>query len=186
MSLPAETTPPVLEASLPEEGLPTPPPPPRAISDNYAWRLLLTDGWAIVAFVFGLLGAIFTLVGTILTLGIITAFVGIPFAGLGLLFLGGAGTVAFWRYQEAQKIIAVLRAGEAVEGQIVQVEENLNVQINQRHPWTIRYQFRVGGQAYEGRVSTLNVPGRELRPGKRACVLYLPNAPVQNMLYPHP
>jgi len=186
LSFPAETTPPVPEASLPEASLPTPPPPPRSISDSYAGRLLLTDGWAIVAFVFGLLGAIFTVVGTVLTLGIITAFVGIPFAGLGLLFLGGGGAVAVWRYQEAQKIVAVLRAGEAAEGQIVQVEENLNVRINQRHPWTIRYQFRVGGQEYEGRVSTLNVPGGGLQPGKRACVLYLPNAPGQNMLYPHP
>ena len=186
MSVPAENTPPISEASLPEDGVPVPPPAPRAIAASYAWRLLLTDGWAIAAFVFGLLGAIFTLLGVALTLGIVTAFVGIPFVGLGLLFLGAGAAVVVWRYQEAQKIVEVLRAGAAVEGQIVQVEENRYVQVNQRYPWVIRYAFRVDGQAYEGQVSTFNVPGARLQPGRRACVLYLPQAPGQNILYPHP
>jgi hypothetical protein len=148
--------------------------------------VLVTDGWAVAAFVFGLLGMIFTLVGAVLTLGIITAFVGIPFAGLGLLFLGGGVAVTGWRYQEAQKQVQVLRAGEAVEGQIVQVEENLYVRVNRRHPWVIRYQFCVAGQNYEGQVNTLNLPSPSLQPGHRACVLYLPQAPGQNVLYPHP
>jgi Protein of unknown function (DUF3592) len=186
MPIPAEDTAPHLAASLPEASVPMPPPPPRPIADSYAWRLLVTDGWAIAAFVFGLLGAIFTLVGVVLTLAIITAFVGIPFAGLGLLFLGGGAAVAVWRYQEAQKVVRVLQVGEAVEGQIAQVEENLHVRVNARHPWVIQYQFRVGGQTYEGQVSTLNAPGAALQPGQRACVLYLPQTPDRNVLYPHP
>jgi hypothetical protein len=179
-------TPPISEASLSEDGVPMPPPAPRPIAASYAWRLLLADGWAIAAFVFSFLGVIFTMLGLALTLAIVTAFVGIPFAGLGLLFLGAGAAVVVWRYQAAQKIVEVLRAGAAVEGQIVQVEENRYVQVNQRYPWVIRYTFRVEGQAYEGQISTLNVPGPHLQPGRRACVLYLPQAPGQNILYPRP
>jgi len=163
-----------------------PPAPPRPISNRYAWRLLGSDGWAIAALVFVLLGAIFTLVGVALTLGVVTAFVGIPLAVLGLLFLGGGATLAFWRYQEAQKVVGVLRVGEVVEGQITQVEENLHVLVNGRNPWVIRYEYRLGGQTYKGQVNTLNPPGAALQPGQRAYILYLPQQPERNVLYPHP
>ncbi len=163
-----------------------PPPAPRPIAGRYAWTLLLADGWAIVAFILALLGIIFLPVGLGLTLGIITAIVGIPFLLLGLALLGAGVGLGIWRYQETQKVIGVMRIGEAAEGQITQVDEILNVEVNDRHPWQIRYQFALAGQTYEGVVKTLNPPGEALRPGKRACVLYLPGSPAQNVLYPHP
>jgi membrane protein implicated in regulation of membrane protease activity len=180
MPAPTENTP------ISETGVPMPPPAPRTIVNNYAWRLLLADAWAIAAFIFGFLGAIFAVLGVALTLGIVTAFVGIPFAILGFLFLGVGIAVGVWRYREAQKSIEVLRAGTAVEGQIVQVEENLYVQVNQRHPWVIRYTFHADGQPYDGQVSTLNMPEANLQPGQRVCVLYLPQTPELNVLYPRP
>ena len=182
----AEDIAPGLEAGLAGAAVPTPPPPPRPVSGGYVWRLLTADGWAIACLVFGLVGAIFTLVGVPLALAVITAFVGIPFAGLGLLFLGGAAVVGVWRYREARQAVEVLRTGEAVEGRIVEVAENMAVRINGRNPWAIRYEFSVGGRPYEGRVSTLTAPGAALQPGQPACVLYLPQAPEQNGLYPHP
>jgi hypothetical protein len=181
MPAPTENVP-----SISETGVVMPPPAPRTIAKNYAWRLLLADTWAVTAFSFSLLGAIFAVVGVALTLGIITAFVGIPFAILGFLFLGMGIAVGVWRYQEVQKSIEVLRTGTAVEGQIVRVEEDLYVQVNQRHPWVIRYTFHADGQAYEGQVSTLNTPGAHLQPGQRVCVLYLPQTPELNVLYPRP
>jgi len=36
-----------------------PPPPPRDISDNYRWKLMLADGWTMGAGIFALIGAIF-------------------------------------------------------------------------------------------------------------------------------
>jgi membrane protein implicated in regulation of membrane protease activity len=174
------------EASSPKAGLQMPPPPPRPISNRYIWRLLETDGWTVAAFVFGLLGTIFCLLGIALTAGIVTAFVGIPFTGLGFLFLIAGAALAVWRYREMQKIVEVLRTGETVEGQIVQVEENPNVQVNGRSPWVIRYQFHLEGQLYEGQVTTLNVPGAALQLGKPAYVLYRPQTPSANVLYPHP
>jgi hypothetical protein len=170
-----------------EEHLPeAPPAPPRPIADSYAGRLMLADGWSITAGVFALVGAIFTLVGGMLTLGIITALVGLPFMGLGLLFFGGGAAIMRWRYTEMQKRVGVLRRGQAARGQIVSVEENYAVRINHRHPWVITYQFQVGGRDYAGKVTTLNSPGPGLQPGKAAYVLYLPETPEQNALYPHP
>jgi hypothetical protein len=163
-----------------------PPPSPRPISRRYAWRLLSSDGWAIVAMVFLLLGVIFSLLGVGLTLGVVTAFVGIPFAGIGSLLLGAGLVVGGWRYQEAQQVVEVLRVGQAVEGQIVQVEENPSVQVNGRNPWMISYRFHYNGQDYAGKVTTLNTPGAALQPGQPAYVLYLPQTPARNVLYPHP
>jgi membrane protein implicated in regulation of membrane protease activity len=181
---PAESTPAASAASGSDVVMP--PPPPRVIADSYAWRLLLADGWAITASIFALLGAIFFPLGAILTIGIVTAFVGIPFAGLGFVFLSLAIAALVWRYQEAQKVLTVLRTGEATRGQIVSVQQNYNVQINGRNPWSLVYQFRANGRDIQGRVTTLNYPGPQLRPGSPACVLYLSNAPDYNSLYPHP
>ena len=183
---PEEAATPARAANLAEAPVQMPPPAPRPISSSYAWRLLLTDGWAIAALVFVILGAVFMPTGLAMTVAIVTAFVGIPFVLLGLLFLGGGAAIVYWRYQEAAKLVAVLRDGEAVAGVITGAEANYSVRVNGRHPWVIRYQFRVAGRDYQGRVSTLNVPGPALQPGRRACVLYFPDSPDHNSLYPHP
>ena len=169
-----------------EEQVVMPPPAPRSISNNYVWRLMFSDGWAVAAMVFTLLGSIFTCVGFFLTIGIITAFVGLPFAALGLALLGGGVAVIYWRYQEAAKVVNVLRVGEATRGEITSVEVNYSVRINGRHPWTITYQFQFNGQNYDGKVTTLNPPSPQMQRGRMACVLYAPQAPTQNTLYPHP
>jgi len=165
---------------------PTPPPPPRTVSGSYVWRVLGADGWAIACLVFGLLGTIFTSVGVPLTLARVTAFVGIPFAVFGLLSLAAATALGAWRYREAQQTVEVMRTGEVVEGRIVELTQNLSVRINGRSPWVIRYEFVTAGQAYEGQASTLKTPGPALQQGQRACVLYLPQAPARNVLYPRP
>jgi hypothetical protein len=172
--------------SVSTESLPTPPPAPRPISDKYIWRLLLTDGWAIFASVFVLLGVIFGMVGAGLTIGIITAFVGIPILLLGIAFLGAGVGVIIWRYQGAQKVVNVLRDGEATHGQVVEVQEDYSVSIDGRHPWGIRYQFQAGGQNHEGKVTTLNQPGSQLQVGKAICVLYLSTDAKWSSIYPHP
>ncbi|MCI0581122.1 MAG: DUF3592 domain-containing protein, partial [Chloroflexi bacterium] len=131
-------------------------------------------------------GAIFAGVGILLTLGIVTAFVGVPFIGLGVIFLALSSPVLFWRYQAAQRIINVLRHGQVTRGEIAQVEENFAVRVNRRHPWIIRYRFQAGGQEYTGVVRTLTPPGVALQPGRAAYVLYLPDTPEHNAIYPHP
>ena len=172
--------------STPAETLPIPPPVPRPISERYVWRLLSADGWAIAALVFGILGVVFTIVGAVLSIFVITVLVGIPFLLLGIAFLGIGGWVFMGRYQDAQKVVNVLREGEATRGQIVELRENYSVSINGRHPWVIRYQFQANGQSQDGKITTLNQPGQPLHTGKDVCVLYLPDAPKWSSIYPHP
>jgi hypothetical protein len=175
-----------ITSSVPTENLPTPPSAPRPISERYIWRLLSADGLWITALVLGLLGVVFSQLGAGLTIGIITGFVGIPFLLLGVALLGAGGGVFIWRYQEAQKVVDVLREGEATRGQIVEIQEDYSVSINGRNPWVIRYQFQANGQDHEGKVTTLNQPGQQLQAGKAVCVLYLPTAPKWSSIYPHP
>ncbi len=177
---------PILSANANEEQPPLPPAAPRPISQKYAFRLLASDGGAIASLVFLLLGFIFLVVGAGLTLGVITAFVGVPFVLLGLLFLGVGGAVLLWRYQTANKIVSVLKQGEATRGEIIDLRENYSVTVNGRHPWVIQYRFEAGGQSHDGKVTTLNQPGPQLQSGKAVCVLYLPAAPQWNSIYPHP
>ena len=172
--------------SSPGEALPAPPPAPRPIPNRYAWKLLSRDGGAIAAFVFGILGFIFSLVGAGLTIAIITAFLGIPFLLLGIAFLIAGVWVLLLRYQNAQKVVKVLQDGLASDGKIVSLEQDYHVRINGRYPWVIRYQFQAAGQDYEGKVSVLNQPGEQYQVGKAAWILYLPDAPKWNSLYPHP
>ena len=168
-----------------EEAL-MPPAPPRNISDSYRWKIMRTDAWSVTAGIFALLGVIFAIVGFGLTIGIVTAFVGIPFLGMGLLFLGGGGYTLYWRYNEALKTVNILRNGEAVIGQITGAQINYSVTVNGRNPLTITYQFRAAGRDYDNAVSTLNPLNLQFQPGKAVCVLYLPDQPEYNSLYPHP
>lgn len=163
-----------------------PPSPPREIASGFAWRWLLTDGWTIASFVFVILGGSFSLTGVGLIAGIITAIVGIPFLFLGLAFLGGGVGVFYWRYQQAQAALNVLRYGVATRGEITELDQNYSVRINGRNPWAIGYKFTVDGKEYEGKVTTLNNPGLHLAPGSPTAVLYLPDAPQYNGIYPHP
>ena len=168
------------------EEISVPPPAPRNVPRNYAWRVLSTDGWAISGGVFFLIGAVFGVVGMVLTVNIITAFIGLPFLGIGVLFFTGGAAALIWRYQEAHKTADVLRDGEAVLGEIETVHQNLYVRVNGRHPWTITYWFDVHGREYLGKVTTLSQPDLGQRPGKGVYVLYQPENPDHNTIYPHP
>jgi hypothetical protein len=169
-----------------DEILQYPPLPPRPISDRYVWRLFLGDGWWITILILGMLGFVFFQVGAGLIIGVITAFVGIPFLLLGIGFLIAVGWVAVWRYQIAQKVVNVLRVGEAARGQITEVLQDYSVSINERNPWVIRYQFRANGQNFEGKITTFNPLGQHLQTGKAVSVLYLPADPKWSSIYPHP
>jgi len=163
-----------------------PPLPPRPISDRYVWKLLWSDGWAVAALVFLILGAVFGVLGIALTIAVVTAFVGIPFAGIGLLFLGAGLGVFIWRYQVKTRLVLVLRNGQAVQGEIESVTVNRSVEVNGANPWTIGYRFRAQGAELHGKVTTLTPPEASLREGMPTWVLYLPDSPENNAIYPHP
>ena len=163
-----------------------PPPAPRQISDRYARKLLLQDGAALAGGILALLGGIFFFLGLILTVFNITAFVGIPFVLIGFPLLAGGAYLLKRGYDKAQTTVRVLRDGTATPGEIVSVEQNYAVQINGRNPWVIVYRFTYSGQVLQNEISTLQTPGPELQSGRPAYVLYLPDAPDKNCLFPHP
>jgi hypothetical protein len=174
--------PPREEAAAPPPipDIPEPPPAPRDFKSSFVWRKLLSDGWAIAASVFLLLGVIFTLIG----IPLILVVVGIAFVPLGLVFLGAGVPILIWRYNKAQQTLNVLRLGEPVLGSIVDIHENVAVEVNGRHPWTITYGFAVDGDEYEGQTTTLRPVGFTHQVAQPMYVLYLPDDPTQNTVYP--
>ena len=176
LPLPAEEAP----APPPIPDIPEPPPAPRDFKSSFLWRQLLLDGWAIAAGIFALIGAIFTLIG----IPLILVVVGIVFVPLGLLFLGAGVPILIWRYNLAQQTLNVLRMGEPVLGSIVDIHENVAVEVNGRHPWTITYGFEVDGDEYEGKTTTLRPVGFTHHVGQPVYALYLPDDPAQNTIYP--
>jgi hypothetical protein len=176
----------VPESPAPEEPLQAPPPAPRSISDRYAFKLLLTDGTAIAGLVLAIVGGVFSFIGLLMTVLLVTALIGVIFALVGLPMLLVGGGLLYWRYQDKQKLANVLKFGQAVRGEITGLEENLMMRVNGRSPWVIQYQFRANGQTHSGSVSTLRGPTPQIQPGKAYYVLYNPDAPELNALYPHP
>ena len=183
---------PVEAAPLPEESIAAremplaPPLPPREIPKKVMSRMLLTDGGMISGGVFILVGGIFFVVGVPLTIAVVTAFVGLPFAGLGFLFLAGGAGLCYWRYSHAQQTVDLLRDGQAALGEITHVTQNFHVQVNGRYPWVIQYTYKVHGQSYQGKLSTLSQPDLSQQPGKTVYVLYQQDDPEKSTLYPSP
>jgi hypothetical protein len=156
------------------------------VPHNHVWRLLLTDGWAIVGGTFVVMGLVFLLLGVALTLPIVTAIVGLPFVALGLSFLVGGGALTFWRCERARQTIEVLKGGEAVLGEIVGVHQNLHVTVNGRSPWTVSYRYEVNGETFAGNVTTLSRPDLGKQPGKAVYVLHSKAEPARSTTYPSP
>jgi hypothetical protein len=163
-----------------------PPAPPREIVKSYIWKLFMTDGSGVTVMILMIIGFVFLMVGLGLIFGVMTIFVGIPFSLLGAaMFISGL-KLGIRQYREKEMIVDVLKTGESVIGEITNLEENINVSINDRHPWLIEYDYVVGNRLYSGKVTTLNPPVMVLQPGKKMYVLYLPADPKKSSLYPHP
>lgn len=168
-------------AAAPVADLTAPPPPPRAFKETLVWKKLGSDGWAIAALTFLILGIVFTVTGVPL---IFAFLIGIPFVLLGLAFLGAGIALGVWRYQQAKQMVEILRTGQAVLGTIVEVAQNYHVEVNGRNPWTISYRFQVRDREYEGEATTLRPLGFTHREGQSVYVLYLESDPAQNTIYP--
>jgi membrane protein implicated in regulation of membrane protease activity len=181
LPLPPETAPTPSAASLP-----APPPTPRNVPQRAVWHILFSDAWAVSSLIFLLLGLIFTVVGIPLTVSLVAAFVGIPFAGIGLLFLCGGLAILAWRYRVSDRIVDLLREGDAVVGEIVSVVQNYHVRVNGRYPWTVEYDYEVDGALYGGKVTTLSQPDLSQHPGSPVYILFMRDDPAQSTIYPSP
>lgn len=186
LSLPIEKAPSPIEADPGSEMPLSPPLPPRKIPNKVMRRMLLTDAGVITGSIFLFIGVIFFVVGMALVLAIITLPVGLPFAGMGFIFLIIGGILFFWRYENARQIVNILRDGQSALGEIKHVAQNYHVRVNHRYPWVIQYRFKVHGEIYQGKLSTLSQPNLSQQPGKAVYVLYQQDNPEKSTLYPSP
>lgn len=186
LPLPVESAPVPIEPEPATEMPLSPPLPPRKIPNKVMRRMLLTDAGIITGGIFLLIGVIFFVVGMALVLAIVTLPVGLPFAGLGFIFLVVGGVLFFWRYENARQIVSILRDGQAALGEITHVAQNYHVQVNGRFPWVIEYRYKIHGQSYQDKLSTLSQPDLGQQPGKAVYVLYKQDAPEKSTLYPSP
>lgn len=163
-----------------------PPPPPRDISDGYARKLMFTDALSIVSAIFSIIGGVFAFVGLILTILIVTAIVGIPFLGIGSVFMIFGIINLKNQWEKAKITVEVLRRGVGAEGMITEICQDYSVSVNRRHPYVINYSFLAGGHRYDASSRTYTSPMQKYTIGKKTWVLYLPENPEKNSLYPHP
>jgi hypothetical protein len=187
--------------------LAAPPPAPRAFHEEYARRLVQEDEEAgngtMVAFTGGFLLTCMVLLPVVLSgvIGIrltdvfdsyglpVVAFVlfDLLLFAFALYLLVGGISIVRERDKELQKMVDVMRIGQATVGEIVEVRENRKQTQNDRHPWEIYYRYKVnGGQRMHGKIVTQNIPGARYQPGCEVNVLYLPDEPNRSVLYPHP
>jgi hypothetical protein len=104
--------------------------------------------------------------------------------GFGLLFLIVSLPILWWRYNEAKQKLQAFQRGQPILGEITDIHINYNVRSGTRRPWVIHYRFQINGRDYEGRVNTLNREAANYQPKQPVYVLYLPDHPEQNTLYP--
>jgi hypothetical protein len=158
--------------------------PPRQVPKMALVRLLRNEPSAI-------LGGIFLLVGLVI-LGLVTIAMYPVFRLPDSLFftlfnLGFVvfGAIFFLRgLQKSLQTVKILRDGQATLGEISDVSLNYRVRINKRHPWVIQYSFKVFGSEYQGKLSTLSQPDADQETGNAVYVLYHPDDPKKNTLYP--
>ncbi len=190
----------------PPRSLATPPPAPRAFHREYARKLVREDPEAangtMIAFIGGFLAVNMVLLPVVIgvqkldlagafeAFGLyavaMVLFALLLFAFALYLLIGGISIVR-QRDKELQKMVDVMRAGQATVGEIVEVREDRKQTQNDRHPWEIFYRYKVnGGQRMHGKIVTQNIPSTRYQPGCEVNVLYLPEEPSRSVLYPHP
>lgn len=187
LPLPENTSPEAISPWPTDLPPPRPPAPPRAISKRFAWKLLAISGVGITGMVFIFLGITFGLSGIfIMIFGPVVFLLGLIFALLGSVFVVLGGFLFVFGYRRAYQVVQVLRQGHETTGHIHEIRQDLSVTIQNNHPYITSYEFEVMGQVYHGRVNSINPPIPQYFPGAPATILFLPENPQVNALYPHP
>ncbi|MEW5872712.1 MAG: hypothetical protein AB1894_25865 [Chloroflexota bacterium] len=173
------------KAAKPAELPPPPPAAPRPVADFYAWKLLFNDREFYAAGTLLLMSVCLLALPVIKTAAKETGASGALFFVVGLLLLFSGSWLAM-RYRKMRSILLVLRQGEAVRGQITKVVSEPFMEGSEAKVWVIHYLFYHNGRRLAGKVSTTTPPSKRLQPGQLTWVLYRPEAPGENALYPHP
>ncbi len=141
---------------------PEPPPPPRTLPVKYRRRVMY---WKNVRV---LVGMMFTIVGC---WTILFPIIGIP------VWIKGR--------KMALAKLAALERGRGARAQVVDVWRDTSVTINGRNPWAIEYSFETAeGTVVKGKAQAWDASNADRRPGQPLWVVYLPEDPEQNAIWP--
>lgn len=160
-----------------------PPPAPRHLPEKYSRDVLLWKNvGAMVGTFFAAFGGLFGVLGlgllfVLLPLGLGFAAFGVLFGGIGLALRNAAR-------RSALRQIAALTHGHPSEGQIIAVSSDTSESINGRHPFRIEYVFQVNGQPVGGSTRAWDIVNALRRPGEPLWVVFLPNDPSANSIWP--
>lgn len=169
--------------SLPSEPPVAPAMPPRPVSGGKIFRLFFADPGASIGLILMVIGLIFAPCGITLLFSAPGNLATWIFIAVGLGLLAPGGYLVFRGLRKALSQMRLLRAGQAVLGQIDQLGMDYSTTVNNRHPWIITYHFSAYGGEFSGRLTTLRDPGAAVQNGSSAYILYNPDRPEENTLY---
>ncbi|MBC8333442.1 MAG: DUF3592 domain-containing protein [Anaerolineae bacterium] len=164
-----------------------PPPPPRTLPAGYKRRMLFKNA------PFTLIGGIFLIIG--FPIGLIFTILGFVIPGMWLFIVIGGGVGGIFTllgggmlYAGVQQGLDKIRPyehGQATVGEVIEIQQDYSMSVNGRYPWAIVYIFDdARGRPYEGKAITWQHAPKTQAVGNRVYVLYLPDDPDQNALYP--
>lgn len=162
-----------------------PPPPPRQLPKEFARRVRRAHQFqflfgGIFAAVGTILGGSFLLIGLVKSAPIVFPILGIVF----LLVFGGIGYgVLFAGMQGSRAKLKALSEGASALGTIDDIFLDNSIEMNGRLPWKVMYSFTANGGRQTGG-QHLWQPDYSLEPGFPVYVVYLPEDPGNNSIYP--
>lgn len=113
-------------------------------------------------------------------IGVAVFCISFPSSGFGIIFglpFYGLGAYIAWRgYDKARKKLDILEHGKAAEGLIVEAGENKGLEVNDKHPYFIEYEYVVDGKKYTGSMNCLDEHATSYKAGDMVWVVYLPGA----------
>lgn len=165
---------------------PSPPLPPRKLPSGYKRRMIFTnDAISLVGIIFlcvGLpLGTVFTILGVVIPGMWLFTVIGGSIGGIFTL-LGGA--MAYFGIQNGLQKVSTFEHGQATIGEVVDMFIDRTISVNNRNPWRIIYTFDVHGRPYHGKALSWQHAPQTQAVGNRIYVLYMPDDPEQNVIYP--
>jgi hypothetical protein len=160
--------------------------PPRQLPKEFVRRIRRAHQFQF------LFGTIFAVVGTalgvaFLPVGIMTGMV--VFLILGTVFLlvfGGIGYGVLLSGVRSSRIkLKALTDGLTASGTVDEIFLDSSIKVNNRSPWKVNYSFTVNGQRYTSGQHMWHADD-SLEAGFPIYVVYLPEDPGQNSIYPPP
>lgn len=155
---------------------PPPPPAPRTLPKGFALRTRLTGNIATW------IGLIFFGFGSFMTTAVF--FANPWFALFPLLFaLGGFGMLRYGLIQ-AKHTLKAFKQGTAIAGNVHSLSSDTTQTVNGKHPYKLIYHFQLNGNLHDGSVVSFDSTLSKRRSGQPLWILYLPDDPTKNTLYP--